>query len=209
MGGGPHLLWAQRQVGGAVWGGQPFTDPHLLCRVLLWTPKQPRLSSTPLLPPPRGAPVNLGWVTAARTGWLRPHSSGQAIFGAPTPRHIPGPLCHPEPGILPDGSLRSWTAHLALFLPSRCPAPGTPAPPSRLGRAAASCPCCRPVALLHGGRGPTWPESRVCPIFAGPAVPRRNLIALFSWFRFCFLIKKMTLLGPGALWRSLRNRHHF
>lgn len=34
----------------------------------------------------------------------------------------------------------------------------------------------------------------------GPAAPRRNLITLFSWFKFCFLIKKkkkMTLLSSG------------
>lgn len=39
--------------------------------------------------------------------------------------------------------------------------------------------------------------SLALPVFVGPAVPRRNLITLFSWFRFCFLIKKMTLLGSG------------
>lgn len=48
--------------------------------------------------------------------------------------------------------------------------------------------------------------SPALPVFVGPAVPRRNLITLFSWFRFCFLIKKN---DPARLRPRGPKRRHF
>lgn len=99
-------------------------------------------------------------------------------------------------------SSRMRAAHPARLL---APAPisaaralRTPAQPSHLGKTSRFL-FVYTVCLLPASGGGSARQGAGRPSPHGPAAPRRNLITLFSWFRFCFLIKKkkMTPLSSG------------
>lgn len=103
----------------------------------------------------------------AATGVTEPAHWVGCGLGAPSSSTHPA---SPAPGSSPTG-------------PSAVRAPGTPARP-RGGKQLLLL--VRKALFSCSGRRPTLDA----PAFAGPAVARRNLITLFSCFRFCFLIKK-------------------
>ena len=130
--------------------------------------------------------------------------------GVTEPHSGAGPCAGPPLDTFSCLGIRGWGSPLRVSSRMRAahpagllaPAPisaahalGTPAQPSRLGKTShflfVSTVCLLRVARQGAGR----------PSPHGPAAPRRDLITLFSWFRFCFLIKKkkkkMTPLGSG------------
>lgn len=196
----------------ASWTPAGSTDPgsRRACGGLPWTRQAScHASPTPLLPP-QGAPASthvlLGGACQPTRG-PNPHSSEWAtrqdpVFLGHTP--VSSGQARAQGSRL-TGSSRTRAAHPAECLAvSTGRALGTPAQPSCLGKT--SCFLFVSVIRLFScpaveGRGSERPASLALPLVVGPAVPKRNLITLFSWFRFCFLIKKMTLLsaGPAAL----------
>lgn len=131
-------------------------------------------------------------------GVTEPHSGGGHVRGPPGHLLLPG---HQRLRVSLEGFSRMRAAHPAgLLAPapiSAACAPGTPAQPSRLGNTSHFL-FVYTVRLLPASGGGSACQGAGRPSLHGPAAPRRNLITLFSWFRFCFLIKKkMTPLGSG------------
>lgn len=158
----------------------------------------------PLLPPQTPASVHeLSARSCCPRGIMSPHSDGGPCAGALSPGTPHRPQQGRAQGVPSDGFLEdlgSPPAELLAPAPtSAAQAPGTPAQPSHWEKT--SCflfvsVIGNPVVFPRRWRVGA-PASWALPVLAGPAASRRNLITLFSWFRLCFLIKKMTPLGSG------------
>ena len=93
-------------------------------------------------------------------------------------------------GVPPDGSLEDVgsppSSAPGSGPPSPQRAPWGPSPGLTFGENQLLPVCVQNPVVSRGGGGGSSARELGGPVLARPIAPRRNLITLFSWFRFCF-----------------------